>query len=239
MMIRPRNILPVIAILSAAITGNPVIMSLTALALFPLRARSCHGLLFVAGGALVMACLAGLSSASIFFLRSSLLALAASFVSLRSRLLEGIIADMHAIRREMKSRTVTMNMEWIRRQFPILPARRAHPLAETFVWSILLIPLLAAFAPSHPLSAPEEFILESPDGTRILTEGRHELGRSGGRITVDISRTGARVLAAECPQQRCLHQGSIEAGSGRSIICMPNRFVIRSRRKAKVDGWTG
>lgn len=45
-------------------------------------------------------------------------------------------------------------------------------------------------------------------------------------LTIRLTPTGAEVIESSCPSQDCLHSGAISR-SGESIICLPNRLVIR------------
>lgn len=48
----------------------------------------------------------------------------------------------------------------------------------------------------------------------------------GAYVTVVSGESGARIAASSCSDQLCVHQGAITE-SGHSIVCLPNRVVVR------------
>lgn len=56
-------------------------------------------------------------------------------------------------------------------------------------------------------------------------DGTYQYDSDYGKNTI-VSRDGKIYMAeADCPDQTCVHQGSI-GDSGEIIICLPNRFVV-------------
>lgn len=227
------------AIVAALLQGNPTIMAAAALALFPLRRRSCPGLLFIASGSLMMLLASGMTSAELFFLRGVLCSLASTAVDAPPGFAREIIEEMRALRGRMSTLPPREKLALLRDQFPRLPARSIHPVAELLAWTLIVAPIAAGFVSRGHASTPAEFIADTPRGVVVLHEGANDLAGSHGRVVVEVFGATARVVDADCPQRRCVAQGSIRAGDGRAIVCMPNRVVIRSRTKARVDGWTG
>ncbi len=58
-----------------------------------------------------------------------------------------------------------------------------------------------------------------------------------GKSTVEIKDRSVRILDSPCPLKICMHQGKIKA-SGETIICVPNRVMIRITGKELVDAIT-
>lgn len=52
------------------------------------------------------------------------------------------------------------------------------------------------------------------------------LGVGGGSNHLIIHDGKARISAASCPDQKCVHQGEIQF-SGQPIICLPNQVVVQ------------
>lgn len=64
-----------------------------------------------------------------------------------------------------------------------------------------------------------------------LTEdsvGEYTFEWNGHYNIVKITSSGAEILAADCLNQNCVHQGEIKA-AGESIVCLPHRFVVEIR----------
>ena len=75
-----------------------------------------------------------------------------------------------------------------------------------------------------------------------LTEDRTVVleGWNGGTNLLVIRDGAATVTEASCPDQLCVHQGTIRY-SGQTIVCLPNRVVVtvEDGEEAPVDGVAG
>ena len=72
------------------------------------------------------------------------------------------------------------------------------------------------------LSEDQQFaITNSAGGTNIITV-------SGGKIAV---------TEADCPDHYCMHRGY--CNSGREIVCLPNKLIIRFVGEQEIDGQVG
>lgn len=61
----------------------------------------------------------------------------------------------------------------------------------------------------------------------LAEEGEYEiLGSEGQRNTIRIEEGGVRMTEASCPDQLCVHQGTIRDSAG-VIVCLPHRLVVR------------
>lgn len=49
---------------------------------------------------------------------------------------------------------------------------------------------------------------------------------NGYTLTVEFSAGAVRVAEADCPNQDCVHTGTV-SGAGRSIVCLPARISIQ------------
>ncbi|MCD8054650.1 MAG: NusG domain II-containing protein [Lachnospiraceae bacterium] len=90
------------------------------------------------------------------------------------------------------------------------------------------------------------FVVVRVDGTEVarysLTEDRTETieGVNGGMNVLVIENGTATMTDADCPDQLCVHQGSIRY-DGETIVCLPHRVVveIEGGEEAGVDGVAG
>ena len=64
----------------------------------------------------------------------------------------------------------------------------------------------------------DRFDLSEPGVQRIYTN-------NGYTLTVQTEEFGLRVVSSDCPNQDCVHRGTIDRG-GESIVCLPARIVI-------------
>ncbi len=86
------------------------------------------------------------------------------------------------------------------------------------------------------LSAPKGAVAVVEWGDRVLL--RQELsalsgeteyrfaGEEGRRVTVVLSPQGARISAAECPDQVCVGTGELTR-AGEAAVCLPSRISLR------------
>ncbi len=58
-----------------------------------------------------------------------------------------------------------------------------------------------------------------------------------GESIVEIKDNGVRVKDSPCPLKVCMHQGRINK-PGQTIVCVPNRMMIRIMGEKKVDAIT-
>lgn len=56
------------------------------------------------------------------------------------------------------------------------------------------------------------------------------IGEPGAQNTIRISPEGIAVIAADCPDQVCVHQGTHSHGPA-PIVCLPHRLSIRFSEK--------
>ena len=121
---------------------------------------------------------------------------------------------------------------------------------------IVLIALLLVFAFSLififvQLEAGENaVVVVSIDGIEYMTmpldgsEGEFfRITTERGENHILIESGAVRMIEADCPDQVCLHQGSINF-SFQAIVCLPNRFVVSIRQNPieepiQLDGMVG
>lgn len=60
------------------------------------------------------------------------------------------------------------------------------------------------------------------------------MGYNGGNNVMSISNGRVRMSEASCPDRLCIHQGSISR-AGQSIVCLPNRVILRIEGKEPLD----
>lgn len=60
----------------------------------------------------------------------------------------------------------------------------------------------------------------SEEGTYLLT------GPDGAENELCVAEGKAFMLAANCPDRRCVSQGAIDSG-GQSIVCLPHKLVVQ------------
>ncbi len=145
-----------------------------------------------------------------------------------------------------------MRSRWImlRGEFPALPKRRIVWSVEFLVWVALILPIAygivcgsstrADSIGSSSITGLAGFVAETPAGIIIrLHMGENVITGAQGHVVVMVERDGARVIRADCPVGRCRLMGNISEGSGRVIVCMPNRIVIRSHARSRIHAWTG
>lgn len=105
-------------------------------------------------------------------------------------------------------------------------------LAAAFVLALAALVFLLFYGgrSDHPTAA-----LISVDGAEVQrvtlprTEAEPLLIRPEGLpypLTIRIAGGAVTVIESNCPSQDCVHSGTISR-SGESIICLPNRLVIR------------
>ena len=58
-----------------------------------------------------------------------------------------------------------------------------------------------------------------------------------GESTVEIEDKGVKMKYSPCPLKVCMHQGVINK-PGQTIVCVPNRMMIRIMGEKKVDAIT-
>lgn len=89
----------------------------------------------------------------------------------------------------------------------------------------------AVRAASQEASYVQVRTLDPRTGSRIVlrvdlpAEETHRIEGDYGHIMVQVSGNRARVLAADCPDQVCVHTGWLGPLVNRSI-CVPNRLVL-------------
>ena len=59
-------------------------------------------------------------------------------------------------------------------------------------------------------------------------------GYNGGINEMSISDGRVRMSGASCPDRLCIHQGRISR-AGQSVVCLPNRVILRIDGKEKLD----
>ena len=60
------------------------------------------------------------------------------------------------------------------------------------------------------------------------------MGYNGGNNVMSISNGRVRMSEASCTDRLCIHQGSISR-AGQSIVCLPNRVILRIDGKETLD----
>jgi len=59
----------------------------------------------------------------------------------------------------------------------------------------------------------------------------------GGVNTVTVANGKIAVTEADCPDHYCMHRGW--CNSGREIVCLPNKLIIRFVGEQEIDGQVG
>ena len=59
----------------------------------------------------------------------------------------------------------------------------------------------------------------------------------GGANTITVSGGKIAVTEADCPDHYCMHRGYCD--SGREIVCLPNKLIIRFLGEQEIDGQVG
>ena len=59
----------------------------------------------------------------------------------------------------------------------------------------------------------------------------------GGANTITVSGGKIAVTQADCPDHYCMHRGY--CNSGREIVCLPNKLIIRFVGEQEIDGQVG
>lgn len=92
--------------------------------------------------------------------------------------------------------------------------------------SLAGIPAAAAWARAQ--ADPGRFRIDSPSVTQFTSAGGRQHLRLRGPLGVTMAeiRNGrARVVSSPCPNQLCVRRGWTD-GSGRPLVCAPNRVLI-------------
>ena len=90
------------------------------------------------------------------------------------------------------------------------PASQAEILSEGKLWGTV------------ELNADQVFTITNSEG------GVNTITVSGGKIAV---------TEASCPDHYCMHRGY--CNSGREIVCLPNKLIIRFTGEQEIDGQVG
>lgn len=76
---------------------------------------------------------------------------------------------------------------------------------------------------SQPLSA-----LSAPQTVTVT-------GKNNITLQIELTPTGAAVLSSQCPDQICVHTGTLTR-AGQSAICLPAQVVLRLEGAKNLDG---
>jgi hypothetical protein len=69
----------------------------------------------------------------------------------------------------------------------------------------------------------------------LNTNERKEITTALGTNTVEVADGQIRIVEASCANKDCIHQGAI-GKPGQTIVCLPNRLVIRIEDSSGDDG---
>ena len=87
-------------------------------------------------------------------------------------------------------------------------------------------------------SSPD-LLLRAADGHDRWVDARHdadyELTGPLGPTVVTVRRGVAWIAHAPCRNQVCVHMGHLQ-GTGRALVCLPNRILVRFASKASGEG---
>jgi len=86
----------------------------------------------------------------------------------------------------------------------------------------------ATIAASGFVSA-SSVIIEGPAGETVIPVGTDctlEVAGLRGRVVVEMNDGAVSVTSANCPDQLCVHTGSVSR-SGTAIVCVPNAVTVR------------
>lgn len=85
-----------------------------------------------------------------------------------------------------------------------------------------------------PLSSTSEVVIEGPYGVTHLSlaqDARYVVQGELGEVTFTVEDGVMRCVASPCPDQLCVHAGSL--APGRPIVCAPNRVIARFAGSAR------
>ncbi len=124
--------------------------------------------------------------------------------------------------------------------------RRMVKKADLILIGVILAAALLVLGALTLTRQTGSFVVVRVDGTEVarysLTEDRTETieGVNGGINVLVIENGTATMTDADCPDQLCVHQGSIRY-DGETIVCLPHRVVveIEGGEEAEVDGVVG
>lgn len=106
------------------------------------------------------------------------------------------------------------------------------------IWLALIVLILAAsglawwaIATASPQGQIAQVYVEGDlvktlDLSRLDHPVRYEVQSAHGSNTVELRPDAVAIVAADCPDQHCVHQGAIQS-SAIPIVCLPHQVVVR------------
>lgn len=81
-------------------------------------------------------------------------------------------------------------------------------------------------------------LIRTVDLSTITTTETFTVGEAGSQNTIQISPDGIGVIAADCKDQICVHQG-IRSHGPEPIVCLPHKLSIRFKDSSSSNGSEG
>lgn len=78
-------------------------------------------------------------------------------------------------------------------------------------------------------------LIRTVDLSTITTTETFTVGEPGAQNTIQISPDGIGVIAADCKDQICVHQG-IRSHGPEPIVCLPHKLSIRFKDSSSSNG---
>lgn len=114
---------------------------------------------------------------------------------------------------------------------PLPPGGRLLTRADGWIIALGLITGLLLWVCAWRSESPGQEVLISAGGrlwarAPLAAPARYEVPGPRGLTVVAIQEGRVRILSSPCPEQRCIHSGSISR-RGALLVCVPNRVVVR------------
>lgn len=104
---------------------------------------------------------------------------------------------------------------------------------------VVLTALLLLLWPAMVRTGGSDTVEVSVDGQiavlPLLEDGHHPFEGPDSPFVVSVQDRTVRMERAGCPDQLCVHQGALRGPSG-TIVCLPNRTIIRIPGEPAYDG---
>ena len=120
--------------------------------------------------------------------------------------------------------------------------RLRNPLSLFRIWDVvivvlllLLVALTLCFALGSAKGASAEIYLGGKLYRRVDLSKDCEIDLE--HLTVIVEKVAIRVCDADCPDKICEERGAISK-AGQTIVCLPNRIVIKVVGKGEVEAIT-
>ncbi|MDD2229296.1 MAG: NusG domain II-containing protein [Candidatus Cloacimonetes bacterium] len=95
---------------------------------------------------------------------------------------------------------------------------------------VIIAVILSSISLSKSTKMTSVFIYKDNQLLSVYPINKNEIIRIDEHNTISISNGKVRMIAADCPDKRCVKQGY---SSSMPIICMPNHLIIEIKAKEK------